>query len=72
MAEVRPLRRRLARRADRVCGLEFLDVLEATAEELEAAARDGELTDAKTLIGLLWLRHWQAGRWPLAWQPAPT
>ena len=50
---------------------EFLDVLEATAEELEAAARDGELTDAKTLIGLLWLRHWQAGRWPLAWQPAP-
>jgi len=51
---------------------EFLDVLEATAEELEAAARDGELTDAKTLIGLLWLRHWQAGRWPLAWQPAPN
>ena len=51
---------------------EFLDVLEATAEELEAAARDGELTDAKTLIGLLWLRHWQAGRWPLTWQPAPS
>jgi ADP-ribose pyrophosphatase len=50
---------------------EFLDVLEATAEELEAAAGAGELTDAKTLIGLLWLRHWQAGRWPLAWQPAP-
>jgi ADP-ribose pyrophosphatase len=50
---------------------EFLDVLEATAEELEAAAQAGELTDAKTLIGLLWLRHWQAGRWPLAWQPAP-
>jgi ADP-ribose pyrophosphatase len=51
---------------------EFLDVLEATAEELEAAARDGELTDAKTLIGLLWLRHWQSGRWPLTWQPAPS
>jgi ADP-ribose pyrophosphatase len=51
---------------------EFLDVLEATAEELEAAARDGELTDAKTLIGLLWLRNWQAGRWPLEWQPAPA
>ena len=50
---------------------EFLDVLEATAEELEAAARDGELTDAKTLIGLLWLRNWQAGRWSLQWQPAP-
>ena len=50
---------------------EFLDVLEATAEELEAAAQAGELTDAKTLIGLLWLRNWQAGRWPLQWQPAP-
>jgi len=51
---------------------EFLDVLEATAEELEAAAQAGELTDAKTLIGLLWLRNWQAGRWPLEWQPAPS
>jgi ADP-ribose pyrophosphatase len=50
---------------------EFLDVLEATAEELEAAAGAGELTDAKTLIGLLWLRNWQAGRWSLQWQPAP-
>ena len=45
---------------------EFLDVLEASAEELEAAAQAGELTDAKTLIGLLWLRNWRAGRWPLA------
>jgi ADP-ribose pyrophosphatase len=51
---------------------EFLDVLEATAEELEAAAQAGELTDAKTLIGLLWLRNWQAGLWPLEWQPAPS
>ena len=50
---------------------EFLEVTAASAEELEALARDGLLTDAKTLIGLLWLRHWQAGRWTLAWQPAP-
>ena len=43
---------------------EFLDVFEATADELEAAAQAGELTDAKTLIGLLWLRNWRpaAGR----------
>ena len=27
----------------------------------------GEITDAKTLIGLLWLAHWRAGRWPLQW-----
>ena len=31
----------------------------------------GEVTDAKTLIGLLWLQKWQAGQWPLAWQAAP-
>ena len=50
---------------------EFLDVLEATADELEAAALAGELTDAKTLVGLLWLRNWRAGRWPPEWRPAP-
>jgi ADP-ribose pyrophosphatase len=49
---------------------EFLDVSTASLEELEALARDGELTDAKTLIGLLWLRQWREGRWPLQWQPA--
>ena len=51
---------------------EFLDVVEASADELEAAARDGELTDAKTLVGLYWLRNWQAGRWPLEWRAAPA
>jgi len=51
---------------------EFLDVLEATADELEAAAGRGELTDAKTLVGLLWLRQWREGRWPLEWRPAPA
>jgi len=47
---------------------EFLDVAEADADELDAAARRGELTDAKTLIGLLWLQNWRAGRWPLEWR----
>ena len=46
---------------------EFLDVSIAEAEELDAMARRGELTDAKTLIGLLWLQNWRAGRWPLHW-----
>jgi ADP-ribose pyrophosphatase len=48
---------------------EFLDVEAATPEALDEAARNGELTDAKTLIGLLWLQNWLAGRWPLVWQP---
>jgi ADP-ribose pyrophosphatase len=49
---------------------EFLDVFEASADELDAAAQRGELSDAKTLIGLLWLQNWRAGRWPLTWQAA--
>ena len=46
---------------------EFLDVFEASVDALEDAARRGEITDAKTLIGLLWLGHWRAGRWSLQW-----
>lgn len=49
---------------------EFLEVGSASLEELEAAACAGTLTDAKTLVGLLWLRHWREGRWPLSWQAA--
>ena len=51
---------------------EFLDVSSATLEELEEAARVGTLTDVKTLVGLLWLRHWREGRWALQWNsPSP-
>lgn len=49
---------------------EFLDVRIATLEELEAQAASGELTDAKTLIGLLWLQNWRSGRWTLDWGSA--
>ena len=49
---------------------EFLDVASASVDELDVAARHGELTDAKTLVGLLWLQNWRAGRWPLEWRPA--
>jgi ADP-ribose pyrophosphatase len=47
---------------------EFLDVTTASAEELEILAGRGELTDAKTLIGLMWLQNWRAGRWALSWR----
>jgi ADP-ribose pyrophosphatase len=50
---------------------EFLEVGQAGLDELEAAAAEGRLTDAKTLVGLLWLRHWREGRWPLVWQSTP-
>ncbi len=47
---------------------EFLDVFAASADELSAWIRDGLVTDAKTLVGLLWLQQWQAGSWPLDWR----
>lgn len=50
---------------------EFVEVVEHDAETLEAMARQGELTDAKTLIGLNWLQAWRQGRWPLAWHSPP-
>lgn len=49
---------------------ELLEVVLASAEELLLAAGRGELTDAKTLIGLLWLQNWRAGRWSLDWRAA--
>lgn len=51
---------------------EFVEVTTTSVEELDALAAKGELTDAKTLIGLLWLQNWLAGRWTLAWQPVPA
>jgi ADP-ribose pyrophosphatase len=47
---------------------EFLDVFTATQQELEDWMRDGQLTDAKTVVGMMWLLQWRAGRWPLTWQ----
>nr|WP_255763741.1 NUDIX hydrolase [Pelomonas sp. P7] len=49
---------------------EFLELVTHSARELDELAARGELTDAKTLIGLLWLQRWQQGAWPLNWQPA--
>ena len=51
---------------------EFLDVFSVAIGELDEAARRGEITDAKTLVGLLWLANWRAGRWPLEWRSVAT
>ncbi len=46
---------------------EFLDVAVMSVEELDECAVSGVLTDAKSLIALLWLQNWRAGRWLLDW-----
>jgi len=57
--------------AQRLDAGEFVDVATASEDELDALARCGGLTDAKTLVGLLWLARWRAGCWPLQWREAP-
>jgi ADP-ribose pyrophosphatase len=49
---------------------EFLDVFTATPAELSAWCRDGQVTDAKTLSGALWLQNILLGAWTLDWQPS--
>ncbi len=49
---------------------EHLELVMMQQAELEALAARGEITDAKTLVALMWLARWRAGDWPLQWQPA--
>jgi ADP-ribose pyrophosphatase len=50
---------------------ELIEVALLHEAELDAAAARGELTDAKTLIALMWLQKWRSGAWPLQWFTAP-
>lgn len=47
---------------------EFLDVFTATAGELKQWCRGGQVTDAKTLTGMLWLQNVLDGSWALQWR----
>lgn len=62
--------RGLTRGTQRLDEGEFLELVTHTVDELDQLAAKGEVTDAKTLIGLLWLQRWQQGAWPLDWRPA--
>jgi ADP-ribose pyrophosphatase len=50
---------------------ELIDIALMNEAELDAAAARGELTDAKTLIALMWLQKWRSGAWALQWFTAP-
>jgi ADP-ribose pyrophosphatase len=50
---------------------ELIDIALLNEAELDAAAARGELTDAKTLIALMWLQKWRSGAWTLQWFTAP-
>jgi ADP-ribose pyrophosphatase len=61
--------RGLAAGAHRRDAGEFIEVFEASEAELAAMVGRGEITDAKTMIGLLWLQKSRSGEWPLVWRP---
>lgn len=44
---------------------EFLDIQLCSIDELDRRCAAGEVTDAKTLVGLQWLQNWRAGRWDI-------
>jgi ADP-ribose diphosphatase len=50
---------------------ELIDIELVTEAELDAAVARGDVTDAKTLISLMWLQKWRSGAWPLQWFTAP-
>ena len=47
---------------------EFLDVFTAPQTTLLDMSRSGQITDAKTLTGILWLQNVMAGAWALNWE----
>jgi ADP-ribose pyrophosphatase len=48
---------------------EFLEVFTSTLPELLDGCREGRITDAKTMIGTLWLQNVMSGDWNLDWRP---
>jgi ADP-ribose pyrophosphatase len=46
---------------------EFLDVFDASLDDLERWMQEGHLTDVKTIVGMMWLQKWRAGQWALNW-----
>ncbi|MFG6413434.1 NUDIX domain-containing protein [Roseateles sp. DC23W] len=62
--------RGLVRGEQRLDEGEFLELVTHGVDDLDRMAAAGELTDAKTLIGLLWLQRWRQGAWTLDWRNA--
>jgi ADP-ribose pyrophosphatase len=48
---------------------EFLEAKAMDVNDLYAACRSGEVTDAKTLTCVMWLQNVLSGAWELTWEP---
>jgi ADP-ribose pyrophosphatase len=49
---------------------EHIEVFTASPRDVADWVRDGTITDAKTMVGLLWLQQWHSGAWGLKWMMA--
>lgn len=49
---------------------EFLDVVTVSDDALARGVQEGSITDAKSMVGLLYLQKLRSGAWPLVWLPA--
>src|SRR5262245_2666509 len=49
---------------------EHIEVFTASPQDLASWVRDGTVTDAKTMVGLLWLQQWHSGAWCPRWMMA--
>ena len=47
---------------------EHLDLITVAFNQAMDWCRDGQITDCKTLIGMMWLQNHLSGAWPLNWQ----
>ena len=56
--------------AQRLDAGEFLELCLMHEHELEASVARGEVSDVKTIVGLLWLQKWRARLWTLEWAAA--
>jgi len=50
---------------------EFLDVFTATPAQVLNWCASGQITDAKSLVGMLWLQNVASGAWTLDWLTTP-
>ena len=57
------LARGLSHRGGKLDDGEFLEVIDLSLEALLELVRNGEITDVKTVIGVLWLEKLQRGEW---------
>jgi ADP-ribose pyrophosphatase len=62
----------LKRTQQRLDAHEFVELIEMSLLQMLEAVRKGEITDVKTIIGLMWVEKIEQGMWPLKWLDLPS